>query len=148
MPQPPLSPQERRLAIFCRLSAAIYFLAALAFVATPWLGDATPSTGVLAAALTTSIATACLVAAGRPRERRHALLPVLTALFTATVLALFHAETRGHVALVAVGAGLFVATLFVYRSSAPGVHSEPAREGPPPDAPPPQQKIQLGIKSS
>jgi hypothetical protein len=147
MPQPPLSPQERRLATFSRFFAAVYFLGVLGFVAAPWLGLASAGS-VFGAALTASLATACLVTAGRPRERRHALLPVVIALFTASALALLHLGDRGQTAILATGAPLFLLTLFVYRSSAPGVHSEPAREGPPAEAPPPAQKIKLGIKTS
>jgi hypothetical protein len=146
MPQPSLSPQERRLAAFCRFSAALYFSGAIGFAAVPWVrAGLETSWSVLAAALMTSIASACLVAAGRPRERRHALLPVVIAASTVSLLAALH---RGPGALLASSVPLLLLTLFIYRSAAPGVHSGPAREGPPADAPQPQQKIQLGIKAN
>jgi hypothetical protein len=153
MPQPPLSPQERRLAAFCHFSAAAYFLGAVAFAAAPFLGGAEPRVAgawpVLAAALMTSIGTSCLVAAGRPRERRHALLPVVIAMLTGSVLSLLLrlGGMRGQLGLLAASAPLLLLTLFIYRSAAPGVHSEPAREGPPAQAPQPERKIQLGIKA-
>jgi hypothetical protein len=146
MPQPSLSPQERRLAAFCRSSAALYFLGAIGFAAAPWVrASLQTSWSVLAAALMTSVATACLVTAGRPRERRHALLPVLIAALTVSLLAALH---RGPWPLLAASVPLLLLTLFIYRSAAPGVHSEPAREGPPAEAQPPQQKVQLGIKAN
>ena len=151
MPQPPPSPQERRLATFCRYSAVLYFLGAVAFVAAPFTLHADPFWSVLAAALMTSVATSCLVAAGQPRERRHALLPPVIAALTVTVFggALHLGGMRGQLGLVAGSAPLLLLTLFIYRSAAPGVHSAPAREGPP-AAPeePADRKIQLGIKSS
>jgi hypothetical protein len=155
MPQPPLSPQERRLATFCRLSAVLYLLGAIGFVVAPFVMGADPGPfsfwSVVAAALMTSIATSCLVTAGQPRERRHAMLPVVIAALTVSVLGvvLHLGGMFGQMGLVAVSAPLLLLTLFIYRSAAPGVHSAPAQEGPP-AAPeePADRKIQLGIKSS
>ena len=144
MPQPPLSAQERRLATFGRFSAILYFLGA---VVAPFAVRAEPLGGALSAALLACLATCCLVAAARPRERRHALLPVIVAEATvcaaAVVLRLWGVYGFMPVPL------LLAVTLFVYVSAAPGVHSAPAREGPP-AAPeePADRKIQLGIKSS
>jgi hypothetical protein len=146
MPQPPSSLQERRLATFCRFSAALYLLGALGFAAAPFLtAGVAGSSSAVAVALLASVATACLVAAGRPRERRHALLPVVIALLTLSLLTVLH---RGPWMLLAAAAPLLLLTLFIYRSAAPGVHSGPAREGPPVDAPQPERKIQLGIKAN
>jgi hypothetical protein len=144
MPQPPPSPQERRLTSFSRFSAGVYFLGAAIL---PFALRAEPLAGALAAALLASLATSCLVAAARPRERRHALLPVVVALaavcLTAIVLRLWNVYGFIPAPL------LLIATLFIYNSAAPGVRSAPALEGPPP-APeePADRKIQLGIKSN
>jgi hypothetical protein len=157
-----LTPQERTLQIFCRLCAALYAFGALGFALTPrltfrlvtldrvpvgWTPQAT-FWNVLAVAMMTAISTACLVVAGRPRERRHALLPVVVAKLTSSVLAAVHLlrfHGPGSLALIAVIATdfpLFVVTLLVYRTAAPGVHSEPAREKAPSD------KVQLGVSKS
>jgi hypothetical protein len=144
MPQPPLSPQERRLATFCRLLAAICILGAVFAALGPALYQLPAWNGLLGAALLASLATSCLVAAGRPRERRHALLAVVAALFVITILGAFQQRT-----LLWGSVPLLLVSLFIYRSAAPGVHSAPALEGPP-AAPeePADRKIQLGIKSS
>jgi hypothetical protein len=164
-PESPLTPQERTLQAFCRIFAVVYALGAIGFAFTPRLtfrlvtldrapvGWTTQAMfwNVLAVAMMTSIATACAVVAGRPRERRHALLPVVVAKLTSSLLAAAHLirfEGTGSMALIAVIATdcpLFVLTVLIYRSTAPGVHSAPAREGPPaPEAP----KVQLGISKS
>jgi hypothetical protein len=163
MLEPLVSPQERRLATFCRVFAVVYALGALGFAAAPrlifrlltlegapagWTAQAT-FWNVLAVAMMTSIATACAVVAARPRERRHALLPVVIAKLTSSVLAALHLVhlrgpgSRALVAVIATDLPLFVLTLLVYRSAALGVHSAPARESAPPqdDAP----KVRLGI---
>ena len=159
-----LTPQERRLQVFCRLFAVVYALGALGFALAPRLTFRLVTLGrapagwtaqamfwnVLAVAMMTAIATACLVVAGRPRERRHALLPVVVAKLTSSLLAALHLarfHAAGSLALVAVIATdfpLFVLTVLVYRSAAPGVHSAPAREAPPPSEP----KVQLGVSKS
>lgn len=164
MPPPTLSPQEKRLAAFCKLFAAVYALGALGFALAPQLTfrlitlDGAPSAfppqavfwNVLAVAMMTAIATACALTAARPREWRHALLPVIVAKLTSSVLALAHflrmqgPGARAVAAIVASDFPLFVLTLFLYRSAAPGVHASAAREGPPPD----QAKVQLGISKS
>jgi hypothetical protein len=166
MAQPDLSRQERRLATFCRIFAVVYLLGGLAFAAAPGLVfrlvtlDESPQEftaqalfwNVLAVAMMTAIATSCAVVAGRPRERRHALLPVAAAKLTSSLLALlqlarFHGPgARALAAVVATDLPLFVLTVLVYRTAAPGVHSQPAREGPP--AAEPQQKVQLGVSKS
>ena len=103
---------------------------------------------VLAVAMMTAAATACLVTAARPRERRHALLPVLVAQLSCSTLAAAHLLGAGRSpALLAVfitGAPLFVITVAVYRAAAPGVHSAPAREAPPQTLEQPA-KIQLKL---
>ena len=165
MPEPVLSPQERRLAAFCRLFAAVYAFGALSFAVAPRLTfrlvtlDAAPEAftaqaafwNALAVAMMTAIATACLVVAARPRERRHALLPVVVAKLTSSVLAAVHLShlpspgSRALVAIILTDFPLFLLTLFVYRSAALGVHSAPAREqAPAPDEAP---RIQLGVKT-
>ncbi len=163
MLEPVASPQERRLGTFCRVFAVVYALGALGFAAAPRLTfrlvtlDGAPMGwtaqaafwSVLAVAMMTSIATACAVVAARPRERRHALLPVVIAKLTSSVLAALHLVhlrgpgARALVAVIATDLPLFVLTLLVYRSAALGVHSAPAREV----APPPgnEPKVQLGI---
>jgi len=159
-----LSPQERRLAAFCKLFAAVYALGALGFALAPQLTfrlvtlDGAPSGwtpqavfwNVLAVAMMTAIATACALTAARPREWRHSLLPVIVAKLTSSALALVHLlrmqgpGARAVGAIIATDFPLFVLTLLVYRSAAPGVHASPAREGPPPE----QAKVQLGISKS
>jgi len=166
MPDLALSPQERSLAAFCRVLAAVYAVGALGFAALPRLTfrivtlDGAPDGwtaaaifwNALAVAMMTAVATSCAVVAGRPRERRHALLPVVVATLTSSVLAalhLIHLQGPGARALIAIliaDLPLFLLTLFVYRSAALGVHSAPAREGAPPAVEAP--KVQLGVKSS
>src|SRR5260370_42270086 len=99
-----LSPQERRLAAFCKVCAAVSALGALGFALAPQLTfrlvtfEGAPSGwtpqavfwNVLAVAMMTAIATACALTAARPRERRHALLPVIVAKLTSSAPALVH----------------------------------------------------------
>lgn len=162
MADPALSPQERRLAVFCRIFAAVYLFGALGFAATPRLTfrlvtlDALPVGwtaqamfwNVLAVAMMTAIATACALVAPHPRERRHMLLPVVVAKFTSSALAALHLVrfhgpgARALLAVIATDFPLFVLTLLVYRSAAPGVHSGPAKAAPAQEEVP---KVQLGI---
>lgn len=162
MPPPTLSRQEKRLAAFGKVFAALYALGALGFALAPQLTFrlvyGAPSAfppqavfwNVLAVAMMTAIATACALVAARPREWRHALLPVIVAKLTSSVLALVHLlgmqgpGARAVAAIIATDFPLFVLTLLVYRSAAPGVHASIAREGPPPD----QAKVQLVISKS
>ncbi len=164
MPETPLTPQEKNLQVFCRIFTVVYALGALGFAATPRLTFRLVTLGrapvgwtaqasfwnVLACAMMTAIATACAVVAGRPRERRHALLPVIVAKLTSSGLAALHLirfEGPGKLALaviIATDLPLFIATLLVYRAAAPGVHSAPARETPPAEPP----KVQLGVSKS
>jgi len=162
VPLPDLTPQEGRLAAFCRFFALVYFAAAACFAVFPGLcyrlatlDTDLPSLApdasfwnVLAAAMMTACGTACLVTATRPRERRHAILPVVVAKLTSSALAAAHllgpARVRALVAVLATDLPLFLVTLAVYRSAAPGVRSEPARDPAPPlEQPPP--KIQLKV---
>lgn len=150
MPQPPLSATERRLFGFCRASAALYFALAAGCAAASWFGDAaglSTSWNVLAVSLLISSGTACLVTAARPRESRHALLPVLMAQLTACALSLAHLSSRGELTVLLASGTLFVLTGFVYRSAAPGVRSAPAREAPeePVEGP---VRVALGIKKA
>src|SRR4051812_3659516 len=99
-----LTPQEKTLRTFCRIFAVVYGFGALGFALTPRLTFRlvtldrvpvgwTPQAifwNVLAVAMMTAISTACLVVAGRPRERRHALLPVVVAKLTSSALAAAH----------------------------------------------------------
>ena len=164
MPQPDLTPAERRLATFCRIFAVVYALGAVGFALMPRLTfrlvtlDAAPLGwtpqavfwNVLAVAMMAAIATACLVTAARPRERRHAILPVVVAKLTSSALAAVHLlrmsgpGSRALAAVIATDFPLFVLTLLIYRSSAPGVHSAPARE----TAPAEEKPVQLGISKS
>jgi hypothetical protein len=160
MPQPELSPQETRLASFCRVFAVVYFVAGLGFAVAPSLtfriatlgrvaADVGPQAqfwNILAVAMMTAIGTACLVTAARPRERRHAILPVVVANLTTSVLALAHLKALGLAAgaIIATDLPLFVITLLVYRAAAPGVRSAPAREAAPPAAETPAP-VQLGV---
>lgn len=165
MTEPVLSPQERRLATFCRAFAVVYALGAATFAAMPRLtfriatlgGDTGAWTAqaafwnVLAVAMMTALATACAVVAARPRERRHALLPVVVAKLTSSALAAVHFARlpgpggRALAALVLADFPIFLLTLVIYRSAAAGVHSAPAREtAPAPDEP---QPVQLGVKT-
>lgn len=150
MPQPSLTSQERRLAALCRALAVLYFAAALA-CALP-LGEASRDSASLrsiAVAMTTALATACLVAAARPRERRHVVLAAVVAQLTAFALAAAYllAGERAPmlVALAGINLPLFLITASAWRSAAPGVHGVPAREGPPPPEVEEQPKIQLKV---
>ena len=164
MPQPELTPQESRLAAFCRFFALVYFGMAACFAFSPLLtyrlatldtdlpsfGGESSFWNVLAVGMMTACGTACLVTATRPRERRHAILPVLVAKLTSSALAAVHllgpSRVRAVVAVLATDLPLFLITLAVYRASAPGVRSEPARETAPPLEPP--AKIQLKVSKS
>lgn len=165
MPQPSLTPEESRLAAFCRVLAVVYFAATVCFAASPELayriatldptaltsfGPETAFWNVLAAAMMAAAGTACLVTAARPRERRHAILPVLAANLTSSGLAALHlagpGRSRALLAVLVADIAILLLTLAVYRAAAPGVHSAPAREEPPEDAEPP--KIQLKVSKS
>lgn len=155
MPQPSLSAKERRLAAFCRFFAVVYFAGAAVFALAPQLtlrvatlGAAAAPAGpeavfwnVLAVAMMTALGTACLVTAGSPRERRHAVLPVAVAKLTSSGVAAVHLIASGRapalVAVVSTDLPIFLLTLAVYRMAAPGVRSAPAREEP--QAPPAPQ---------
>jgi hypothetical protein len=150
MPQPPLYATERRLAGFCRASAVLYLALAAGCGVASWFGEATglsTSWNVLAVSLLISSGTACLVVAARPRERRHALLPVVMAQLTACALSLAHLGSRGELTVLVASGTLFALTAFVYRSAAPGVRSEPARESPAEAAQGPVP-VALGIKKA
>jgi hypothetical protein len=148
VPQPSLSAQERRLAAFCRVFAVVYFAGAAVFALAPQLtlrvatlGAAAGPGGAeaqfwnaLAVAMMTAVGTACLVTAGSPRERRHAVLPVAVAKLTSSGVAAAHLVASGRspalVAVVATDLPLFLLTLAVYRMASPGVRSARAREEP------------------
>jgi hypothetical protein len=76
------------------------------------------------------------VTAGNPRERRHAVLPVVVAKLTASAVAAAHLIASGGspalVAVVATDLPLCLFTLAIYRMAAPGVRSAAAA---PPEAP-------------
>jgi hypothetical protein len=145
VPQPTLTVQERRLAAFCRMFAVLYFAGAICLAVLPSTGIAALEGAAMAGA-----AAACLVAATRPRERRHAVLPVAAAQLTACAVAAVHliggARSLALMSVVAIGLPLLGLTLAMYRAAAPGVHSEPAREGPPLEEEP--AKIQLKVSKS
>ncbi len=85
---------------------------------------APPVWHILAAGLMAALGTACLVTAARPLAVGRS--PALAA-------------------VVAIGVPLCALTLLMYRAAAPGVHSEPARDGPPAAEAP---QIQLKISKS
>ena len=161
MPQPSLTPQENRLAAFCRVFAFLSFAGALAFAALPeWTyriasaggdfgvyGPESAFWNVLAVAMMTGTGTACLVTAARPRERRHAMLSVVVAKLTSSALAAVHllgaGRSRALAAIFLTDLPLFLLTVAIYRSAAPGVHSAPARE--PSPAVEERPKIQLKV---
>ncbi len=163
MPQPALSPQERRLSVFCRNFSVVYAAGAAVFALFPraTLRLVTPEVvpldwtaqlafwNVLAVGMMAASATACAVVAPHPRERRNALLPVLVAKLACVALAALHLahfhgpEAHALVALVAVDLPLFVVTLVVYRAAAPGVHLATPIAAPPAQEEAP--KVQLGI---
>ncbi|HYY51591.1 MAG TPA: hypothetical protein VE755_01910 [Myxococcales bacterium] len=163
MAQPFLTPQEMRLAAFCRVLAGLYFAGGLAFAVLPeWTyriasaggdfglyGPEAAFWNVLAVAMMTGAGTACLVTAARPRERRHALLPVVVAKLTCSGLAAVHllgaGRSRALAAVFMTDLPLLLLTVAVYRAAAPGVHSAPAREAPPPAAIEERPKIQLKV---
>jgi uncharacterized membrane protein len=165
VPQSSLTPEESRLAAFCRVFSVVYFAGALCFAASPDLIyriaslelSALPTFGpeatfwnVLAVAMMAAAGTACLVTAARPRERRHAILPVLVANLTSSALAAVHLVGPGRsgalMVVLVTDVPILLLTLVMYRGAAPGVHSAPAREEPP-DAVEPQ-KIQLKVSKS
>jgi hypothetical protein len=135
MPDP--AQTERRLALFCRISAVVYAFGAVSFAATPRLTfrlitlDQAPVGwtaqamfwNVLAVAMMTAIATACWLAAKAPVERRHLLLPVVVAKLTSSVLAALHLISFHEPGWQAVGAiiltdfPLFLLTFFAWRTS-------------------------------
>jgi hypothetical protein len=137
---PDLSQRERRLALFCRISALVYALGALGFAALPRLTfrlvtlDAAPVGltaqavfwNVLAVAMMTAIATACWLAAAAPVQRRSLLLPVVVAKLTSSALAALHLvrfHGPGWQALLAIlltDFPLFALTLAVYRTADAG----------------------------
>ena len=148
MPQPSVSPQEKRLAGFCRFFAVVYFAGAAVFALAPQLtfraatlGAAAGPPGpdaqfwnVLAVAMMAAVGTACLVTAGNPRERRHAVLPVVVAKLTASGVAAAHLIASGRspalIAVVAADLPLCLFTLAIYRMAAPGVRSAAVGEAP------------------
>ncbi len=162
MPQPQPSPQERRLSTFCRIFAVVYALGALGFGFFPRLTfrlvtlDGAPLGwtaqamfwNVLAVAMMVAIAVACAVVAPHPRERRHALAPVVASKLTSSVFAAAHLVrfhgpgARGLVAVILTDFPLFLLTLWIYRSAAPGVHTGASAPAPAPEEP---AKVQLGI---
>ncbi|OLC18468.1 MAG: hypothetical protein AUG04_02030 [Deltaproteobacteria bacterium 13_1_20CM_2_69_21] len=165
MPQPSLTPEESRLATFCRLFAVVYFAGALCFAASPELTyriaalepTALPPLGpeaafwnVLAVGMMAAAGTACLVTAARPRERRHAILPVVVANLISSALAAVHlvgaGRSRGLMALLVTDVPILLLTVALYRAAAPGVHSAPARGEPPEAVESP--KIQLKVSKS
>lgn len=161
------SPGELRLAKFCRTFSVAYLLAALLFAVAPGLTFRLATLGsdvallppearfwnALAVAMEVACGVACAVVAGAPRERRHALLPVVAAKLTASVLALAHltrvsgSPARALIAIVLFDFPLFLLTLFVYRAAAPGVHSAKATQLPPPPEKPAAAGVQLGLGS-
>jgi hypothetical protein len=148
VPLAALTPEERRLAAFCRAFAVVYFASAACVAVLPLA--APHALGGLASTLATALlaaaATACLVTAARPRERRHAILPVAVAQLTACVLAAAHlvaGRTASLGWLLAIGLLLLALTVGVYRASALGVHSAPAREGPVLEKPAPKVQLKL-----
>lgn len=166
MPQPSISPQEKRLAAFCRFFAVVYLAGAAVFALAPQLtlrvatlGDPAVPPGpdaqfwnVLAVAMMTAVGTACLVTAASPRERRHAVLPVVVAKLTASGMAAAHLIASGRspalVAIVATDLPLCLITLAIYRMAAPGVRSAGVREAPPgAQAPPIEEppRVQLTV---
>jgi drug/metabolite transporter (DMT)-like permease len=151
VPQPAHTPPELRLAAFCRLFAVLYFAGALVGGIDALDPARPPVWNVLAVGLMAALGTACLVTAARPRERRHAILSVAVAQLVAVVLAAACMVSAGRspalMAVVAIGLPLCGLTLAMYRAAAPGVHSVPAREGPPVDEPA-APKIQLKVSKS
>jgi hypothetical protein len=147
VPQVPLSLWETRLAALCRVLAVLYLAAAVTCAAL--LGSVSPqAVAVLAVAMMTAVATACLVVAAGPRERRHAVLPVVVAQLTTGVLAVAHLSAgQGGTALgvlAAVNLPLFLLTGLAWRAASPGVRGVSTQEATPPEAEEPP-KIQLKV---
>ena len=148
MPQPSLTANEKRLAAVCRVIATLHFAAALAFLFSWRAFTADPLSAVLAPAMMTAVATACLVAAARPRERRHAVLAALVAQATSAVVAAAIAGAGERSAalrwVLVTQVPLFALTAVAWRAAAPGVRSAPAQDAPPPAVEEPA-KIQLRV---
>ncbi len=134
MPQPSLTPNEKRLAVVCRVLATLYFAAALAFVFSSRAFAVEALSAVLALAMMTAAGTACLVAAGRPRERRHAVLAAIVAQLTAAAAAavlVFSGDRSAALTwVILTQVPMLAVTAGAYRAAAPGVRSTPAQESP------------------
>lgn len=153
---PPLSRAERRLRRFCRFFGAAYLAGAAAFALAPGLSYRLASLGTpaalgpealfwnaLGAAMMVASGVACLVVASDPRTLRPALLPVVLAKLTSSALGLAHFGVgKALAAVVYTDLPLFVLTLFVYRSAAPGVQRQPEPE---PRVETGPAKVQLGL---
>ena len=141
-----LSPEEGRLATFCRIFAALYAAGAAMVLFWP---DGRGAFDALAALLL-AMATSCAVTAGRPRERRHAVLPAAVGNLAAGAMALLRLLAGGSgpflAPVAACGLVLFLVTIFIYRAAAPGVHSAPAQSAPAPAGE--EAKIQLKVSKS
>jgi hypothetical protein len=157
MPLPPLSPREARLGRFAAGCSVLYAILGVLFAAFPGaifriagfgahadLGPEVRFWQILGASSMAAISVACAVAASAPRERRVALLPVLTGKLVTSVLALFAliaappgalgSSWRSLASLVAVDLPLFLVTVVLYRHAAPGVHLSNAPTQTPPES--------------
>src|SRR5207245_10117867 len=107
----------------------VYFCGAVSFAAFPGLTFRLVTLGepssfsqeaafwnALAVAMMVAISAACAVVAQRPRERRHALLPVVGAKLTSSAMAALHLAGgggRAALAIIITDFPLFVVTLLV-----------------------------------
>ena len=169
MPQPPLSPAERRLGSFALASAVVYGAAGLFFAAFPLLTLKLASQGgpislgpgarlwhALAVSMMAMLALCCFIAAKAPRENRSFLLPVLLSKLVSTALAALtllrwtasSAEAfsgrRTLFTVIATDFPLFLLTAWLFWQAAPGVrlYSTPT---PRPETPDAVKPIALGL---
>ena len=167
MPLPELSRQEVRLGRFAAGCSALYGALGVSFAAFPgWtfraagLGARAELTAevrfwqVLAVGMMASICVACALVAHSPRERRAALLPVLSAELASSAVALVaiggsapsgwaHSGWRAVFTVFAIGFPLFALSAWLFYSAAPGVHLRSAPTQSPPELPAPPKPVRL-----
>lgn len=157
---PPLSTAEKRLATFCRFFAAAYLAGAAIFAFAPALsyrlaaGVELPETSAealfwnaLGVSSMVAAGVACLVVASDVRARRHALLPVIAAKLSASLVAVAHLQAgRALGVLFTADLAVCLLTLAAYRTASPGVHlSQSPQERVPQADEAPAAPVQLGV---
>ena len=163
MPNQQLSPAELRLALFARVTGALYLASGLFFAFLPALtlrlaahgaevpmGPGARLWHVLALSMMAMLAVCSFLAAQAPRERRYLFVPILVSkALSSTTAAIgvltWTGESAGRLTLlsaIATDLPLFVVTLWLYRAAAPGVNllAQPTQRGEEPPKP-----VKLGL---